>query len=223
VRRRRADAILFKCHAPLPAPDRIVEGLAQLQQLPVAAVTVNLGLDGAELYAYLWLREAAEVGSGPLAQAVALAFAGGAVDAAWLVRLQDIRGASYGATTEFHYVVETDVAPEAEGDLNEWYNNEHLPGLAAVPGAIRAQRLLNLDGAPRYHSCYDLVTQETLAAAPWLAVRHTAWSDRIRPSFRNTKRTMFRRVAELAPPGARPSLSGAAALNRTGSSSRRRR
>ena len=194
-----ADVVVFKCRAPLPAPDRSVDALtdaARSQKLPAAAVTVNLSLDRGELYAYLWLREATRFEPGPLARAVALATGAAAVEAARFACLQDICGASHGATPEFHYVVETDVAPEAETDLNDWYDHEHLPGLAAVPGAIRAQRLLNLDGAPRYHACYELVTKETLGSASWLAVRHTAWSDRVRPSFRNTKRTMFRRVAE---------------------------
>jgi hypothetical protein len=199
VQSETADVVVFKCRAPLPAPDRSVDVLtdaARSQKLPAAAVTVNLSLDGAELYAYLWLREGTRVEREPLAQALAVATNVAEVEAARYVRLQDIRGASHGATPEFHYVVETDVVPEAEGDLNEWYNQEHLPGLAAVPGAIRAQRLRNLDGAPRYHSCYELVAKETLGSAPWLAVRHTAWSDRVRPNFRNTKRTMFRRVAQ---------------------------
>jgi len=194
-----ADVVVFKCRAPLPAPGRSVDALtdaARSQKLPAAAVTVNLSLDGGELYAYLWLREATRFERGPLAQGFAVATGVAEVEAARHVRLQDIPGASHGATPAFHYVVETDVAPEAEGDLNDWYNQEHLPGLAAVPGAIRAQRLLNLDGAPRYHACYELVTKETLGSASWLAVRHTAWSDRVRPSFRNTKRTMFSRVVQ---------------------------
>jgi hypothetical protein len=162
----------------------------------VAAVTVNLSLDGGELYVYLWLREGTRVDCGPLAQALTVATGAAEVEAARYVRLQDIPGASRGAAPVFHYVVETDVVPEAETDLNDWYDQEHLPGLAAVPGAIRAQRLRNLDGAPRYHACYELLAKETLGSAPWLAVRHTAWSDRVRPNFRNTKRTMFSRVAQ---------------------------
>jgi len=226
VIQKLADAVLLRYRGPLAAPDRLVAAMAAAagaHGLPAAAVTVNIGLDGDERYVYLWLRETTEVEPASLAQVIARASGGAAVDATRFACLQDIRGASHGATTEFHYVVETDVAPEAEGDLNEWYNNEHLPGLAAVPGAIRARRLLNLDRGPRYHSCYELVTKETLAAAPWLAVRHTEWSDRIRPSFRNTKRTMFRRVAELTLPTAGPLASGAATLNRSGSSSRHRR
>jgi hypothetical protein len=196
----QADAIVFVCRAPAPEPDRIVAAIREValaQRLPAAAVSANVSLDGADLYAYLWLREPTDLAPpAPLARSVAIASGAAAVDASRLVRLQDIRGASDGAPTAFHYVVETDVAPEAERDLNDWYDEEHLPGLAAVPGAIRARRLLSLDRAPRYHSCYDLVDKDTLGSPPWLAVRHTAWSDRVRPNFRNTKRTMFRRVAE---------------------------
>jgi len=194
----KTDAIVYKCRASVPAPEGLAEAIAlaaRSQGLPAAELTVNLGLDGAELYAYLALREPVEVESAPLAAALARATGASALEAARLARLQDIRGASHGAPPKFHYVVETDVVPEAERDLNDWYDVEHLPGLAAVPGTIRAQRFLNLEGAPRYHSCYELIAQETLGSPPWLAVRHTAWSDRVRPGFRNTKRTMFRRVS----------------------------
>ena len=62
---------------------------------------------------------------------------------------------------------------------------------------MRARRFRNPDGSPRYHACYDLARRETLGSEPWIAVRHTAWSDRIRPHFRNTKRTMFRRLFDV--------------------------
>jgi hypothetical protein len=192
-----ADVVVFKCRVPLPAADVTVEALtntARSLHLRATAVSANLSLDGGELYAYLWLRERTGVEREPLVASLAAA-GGGPVEAVRYVCLQDLRGASHGTSPVFHYVVETDVVGEAEADLNDWYNREHLPGLAAVPGAIRAQRLRNLDGGPRYHACYELVTRETLGSASWLAVRHTAWSDRVRPNFRNTKRTMFSRVA----------------------------
>jgi hypothetical protein len=111
-----------------------------------------------------------------------------------LALIMSIAGASAGADAPYHYVVETDVLPEADADLNAWYDREHLPGLAAVPGTVHAWRYRNLDHGPRYHACYDLATRDTLGSAPWLAVRATAWSDRVRPAFRNTRRTMFRRL-----------------------------
>ena len=104
-------------------------------------------------------------------------------------------GASRGQDAPWHYIVETDVLPEQEDDLNAWYDQEHLPGLAAVSGTVRAGRYLCRDGSPRYHACYDLHTRQTFGSPPWLAVRATGWSSRVRPAFRNTKRTMFQRLA----------------------------
>lgn len=195
---RNADAIVFKYHAPVPAAERIAGAIAtaaQSQALPAAEMSVNRSLDAAELYAYLFLREPVDAAPATLGAELARVAGAQAVEAVRLACLQDLRGAAHGEAVVFHYVVETDVVPEAEPDLNDWYDVEHLPGLAAVPGTIRALRFLNLDGAPRYHSCYELVAQETLGSPAWLAVRHTAWSDRVRPNFRNTKRTLFRRVA----------------------------
>ena len=106
--------------------------------------------------------------------------------------IQEVEGASPGDMPRFHYVVETDVLPEAEQDLNAWYGEEHLPGLAAVPGVVRAARYVDAHGSPRYYACYDLARLEAFGSPPWLAVRATPWSSRVRPSFRNTSRTMFR-------------------------------
>jgi hypothetical protein len=104
----------------------------------------------------------------------------------------EIDGASVHLPATHHYVVETDVQPQAEAELNAWYDREHLPGLAAVPGTVRAARYRNIDGGPRYHACYELATHDTFGSAPWLAVRATDWSSRVRPAFVNTRRTLFR-------------------------------
>ena len=115
---------------------------------------------------------------------------------AWtlLQPLQSIAGASNGVPFSHHYVVEADVAPAHEHDFNDWYEQEHLPGLAAVPGTVRAARYRRAHGAPRFLACYDLLSPQVLEHPQWLAVRHTAWSARIRPLFMNPRRTMFTRA-----------------------------
>lgn len=110
-----------------------------------------------------------------------------------LEQVFSINGASRGITPVFHYVVEMDPESGWMPELSQWYDTEHMPGLAKVPGCIRASRFLNHDHGPLSLACYDLVTEDTLGSAPWLAVRGTPWSDRMRPRFTNTKRTMFRR------------------------------
>ena len=119
--------------------------------------------------------------------------AGTAPDGSWtaLQCLQTLEGPAPGEPAACHYVVEADVAPEHDAAFNAWYEQEHLPGLARVPGTIRATRYRRLSGGPRYLACYDLLSPEGLERPEWLAVRHTAWSARIRPLFLNTRRTMF--------------------------------
>lgn len=106
-----------------------------------------------------------------------------------------VPGASAGVDAPWHYIVATDVLPEHEADFNAWYEHEHLLGLAAVPGTVQAARYVRVDGTgPRYHACYDLADRAAFNSPAWLAVRGTPWSSRVRPSFRNTLRTMYRRV-----------------------------
>jgi hypothetical protein len=108
----------------------------------------------------------------------------------------DVAGASAGEPAAFHYVVETDPEAGWADEIGRWYDQEHMPGLAAVPGCIRAMRFLNRGPGPLSQACYDLVTPDTLGSPPWLAVRGTAWSDIARPHFTNTIRTMFSVPAE---------------------------
>ena len=113
------------------------------------------------------------------------------LEATSLRLLLDLKGASYQSAGNFHYVVETDVKPEQEEEMNAWYNTEHLVGLSQVAGVISAKRYLRLSGGPRFIACYELESPHILESKEWLAVRHTAWSSRVRPMFLNTFRQHF--------------------------------
>ena len=147
-------------------------------------------LDGQLAYLYLW-GESLQSFSQPSTWAAA-----GWSEASRLEMLASHAGASAAQAAAYHYVVATDVEPGWDLEFNDWYDKEHLPGLASVPGNVRASRLRNLDAGPRYHACYDLLAPQVLASPAWLAVRHTAWSDRVRPHFVNTQRAMFRVLLE---------------------------
>lgn len=108
-----------------------------------------------------------------------------------LEQVFDAPGHSRAQAPLFHYVVEMDPDTGWMPEISRWYDTEHMPGLAAVPGCIHAMRMLNHDHGPLSLACYDLVSTQTLGSPPWLAVRGTAWSDITRPHFTNTKRTMF--------------------------------
>jgi hypothetical protein len=178
----------------------LLAGLPELRRIPTvpfAKFAVYRGLQTPDLYAYGLLEGAAHPAEGDprrfdalARQLPVLATSAPAID-----RLENVftaTGASAGASAGFRYIVETDAADGWEEEIFRWYDAEHMPGLAAVPGCVRAQRFLNRDGGPRSHACYDLTDPNILQTAAWLAVRRTAWSDRVRPQFRNTRRTMFR-------------------------------
>ena len=114
-----------------------------------------------------------------------------------LQRVLDLAGTAHGQRAPTHYVVETDPGDGWDQEIADWYAQEHLPGLAAVPGTVRAQRCINLDHAPHSFACYDLTDLSVLETPQWLAVRGTAWSDRCRPHFTNTLRTPFAHLVSL--------------------------
>lgn len=160
-------------------------------------LVVHRSLDSPQCYGYVYpapqRRGVSDEACGRLRTALAEA-----MPAATITRLQalmEIDGAAAAATPTYHYVVETDVVDAADADLNAWYDQEHLPGLASVPGTVRAARYRSLDDGPRYHACYELVAQETFGSPAWLEVRASDWSSRVRPMFRNTRRTMFRSLS----------------------------
>jgi len=117
--------------------------------------------------------------------------AAGDLQVSRLERVFDIAGASHGHQPAFHYAVEMDPESGWSKQLFDWYDTEHMPGLARVDGCIRAQRFFNHDHGPFSLACYNLVMQEALGSPPWLAVRATEWSNRMRPHFTNTIRTML--------------------------------
>lgn len=132
----------------------------------------------------------------PLAAAWAKACAqAGDIKVSRLEKMFAIEGHSSVEAAPFHYVVEMDPEAGWMPEIARWYDTEHMPGLAGVPGCVHAMRLRNHDHGPLSLACYDLVTAQTLGSPAWLAVRGTAWSDIARPHFTNTKRTMFEVLA----------------------------
>jgi hypothetical protein len=77
------------------------------------------------------------------------------------------------------------VAPEHEAEFNEWYNTEHVPALAAVPGTLSARRYRGTGADRRYVALYHLASPEVQASAAWKDAANTSWTERMRPHFRD--------------------------------------
>jgi hypothetical protein len=84
------------------------------------------------------------------------------------------------------------VEPAAEAEFNEWYDNEHIPALAAVPGTLAARRFRAHEGSPRYVALYHLASPEVQASPEWKRAASSPWTDRMRPHFRDHLRIVAR-------------------------------
>jgi hypothetical protein len=79
------------------------------------------------------------------------------------------------------------VDPAAEHEFNEWYNTEHLPQLAAVPGVLCARRFRVSDTTSerKYVALYHLANPEVSRSDAWSKAADTEWTRRMRPHFRD--------------------------------------
>jgi hypothetical protein len=84
------------------------------------------------------------------------------------------------------------VDPAHATEFNEWYDNEHIPALAAVPGTLAARRFRAHEGSPRYVALYHLASPEVQASAEWKRAASTPWTERMRPHFRDHLRIVAR-------------------------------
>lgn len=85
------------------------------------------------------------------------------------------------------------VKPEAESDFNDWYNTEHVPRLAQVPGVLVARRFRTRGGTHRYIAAYHLSGPEVCASKAWEEAAVTPWTLRIRPATSDRLRLVLRR------------------------------
>ena len=89
------------------------------------------------------------------------------------------------------------VAPEGEADFNAWYDEEHLPALAKVPGTLAARRYKAREGAvgvtQRYVAIYHLTSPDVPRGDAWKKAVDTPWTARVRPHFRDHVRILTKR------------------------------
>ena len=84
------------------------------------------------------------------------------------------------------------ITPAVEAEFNEWYDKEHIPALAAVPGVLAARRFRGT-GNRTYVALYHLAVPEVQESAEWKKARESDWTDRLKPHFRDHLRLVCRR------------------------------
>ena len=116
------------------------------------------------------------------------------------------------------YVVHTDIPDHIVDEYNAWYDREHLPRCAAIPGVFRARRYMSTgihgggtDG-PRYLTAYELAGPDVWESPAALQARKTPWTEKMRSLFSNTRRALYQLVApSVTHEQARARQSGSAA------------
>jgi hypothetical protein len=86
--------------------------------------------------------------------------------------------------------------------FNDWYDNEHMPAQAEVPGVLRARRYVAVSGSPLSLSAFELTHREVFESPAWLEARQTPRTERIRKLFTNGRRIMYRLILPTMLPAA---------------------
>ncbi|MDR3531209.1 MAG: hypothetical protein P4L90_11745 [Rhodopila sp.] len=84
-------------------------------------------------------------------------------------------------------VASMNVGAETEAEFTDWYNNEHLPQLCAVPGVLggRRFRATDIESERRYLSLYHLRDVGVSRSDAWAEAANTPWTERMRPRLRD--------------------------------------
>ena len=79
-------------------------------------------------------------------------------------------------------LVLADPPPMMEEEFNDWYDTEHPPDRAVLPGFETAMRLVCVSGGPAYAALYDLTSVAVLESEPYRAIsgdRFSPWTRRV--------------------------------------------
>jgi hypothetical protein len=90
------------------------------------------------------------------------------------------------------------IAPEVEAEFNEWYDKEHIPALAAVPGVLCARRFRGRSGTRKYVALYHLTSPTVVETSEWKQARQSDWTTRLTPHFRDHLRLVTTRYVRAS-------------------------
>jgi hypothetical protein len=89
--------------------------------------------------------------------------------------------------------------PAFEDEFNAWYDTEHIPERAALPGFESALRFVCIDGAPKYLAMYDLESAAVLDSPAYQAIagdKSGPWTRRVTSRVR-----IYRSAGDQVYPG----------------------
>src|SRR5438105_8358369 len=84
-------------------------------------------------------------------------------------------------------------AAAVETAFNAWYDTEHVPALARVPGVLRARRFRTAGGSPKYLALYHLAAPGVVDSPEWKqASESTPMPQNVRDQITNRLRLVCR-------------------------------
>src|SRR5271155_5384280 len=90
-------------------------------------------------------------------------------------------------------------AAAVETAFNAWYETEHVPALARVPGVLCARRFRTAGGSPKYVALYHLASPAVVDGAEWKqASGSTPMPEHIRPQISDRLRLVCRNYRRQA-------------------------
>lgn len=99
------------------------------------------------------------------------------------------------------YIVHTDIPDHIIDEYNAWYDKEHLPRCAGIPGVLRARRYMSTGIAggsnlnPRYLTAYELAGPDVWESPAAQLARKTPWTEKMRSLFSNTRRVLYHLIS----------------------------
>ena len=111
-----------------------------------------------------------------------------------------------GEPPEHHAAFASSVRFEPPADMdaefNDWYNTEHLPGLAAVPGVLGARRYRKRWGdGSKYMALYEFESETIPNSEAWQKAAYAGRTRDIGPKLGTPKLARHRRIFEARATG----------------------
>lgn len=98
------------------------------------------------------------------------------------------------ALSKIVYITATEPESAWEEEFNRWYDEEHIPNLAAVPGYLSARRYIAVEGEPKYMAFYEIASMDAYRSAEHDRAANTPWTERMRPHFSSRGMAFYEQI-----------------------------
>ena len=95
---------------------------------------------------------------------------------------------------EFALTVRLNTPADHEKEFNAWYDEDHVPALASVPGVYCARRYIAVEGDPKYLAIYEMKDAGIVKTSEWEKARLYGRTAQIRPYLKDLQAVVASRI-----------------------------